>query len=154
MEGHFKTLSAIFPIILNKKQDNDNVEILLHRRKNTGYQDGKWDIAASGHVDEGETAKMAVARECKEELGIDVKIIDLSFAHLSHRISNSGGKDYYDIYFLVNKYDGIPKIMEPDKCSGLRWFNINNLPNEIIEIRKLVLDKYKNNIQYSEIIEE
>lgn len=151
MGEHFKSLSAVFPIILQKK--DEDVQILLHRRKNTGYQDGKWDIAASGHVDEGETAKMAVVRECAEELGIDVKIIDLSFVHLSHRVSNNRGKTYYDIYFVVSKYDGIPKIMEPDKCSELGWFKINDLPNEIIDVRKAVLNHYKNNVQYSEIIE-
>lgn len=47
--------------------------ILLHRRKNTGYEDGKWDIAGSGHVDEDETAQTAVIRECQEELGIEVQ---------------------------------------------------------------------------------
>lgn len=151
MGKHFKSLSAVFPIILQNK--NGNVEILLHRRKNTGYKDGKWDIAASGHVDEGETAKMAVVRECAEELGIDVKIIDLSFVHLSHRVSNSGERTYYDIYFIVNKYEGIPKIMEPDKCSELKWFEIDNIPNEIIEIRKTVINNYRNDIKYSEVIE-
>lgn len=151
MGEHFKSLSAVFPIIL--KQNDSNMEILLHRRKNTGYQDGKWDIAASGHVDEGETAKMAVVRECSEELGIDVKITDLSFAHLSHRVSNSGGRTYYDIYFVVNNYDGIPKIMEPDKCSELKWFKLNDLPNEIIDVRKIVLDNYRSNIPYSETVE-
>ncbi|MFA5522834.1 MAG: NUDIX domain-containing protein [Tissierellales bacterium] len=129
------------------------MEVLLHRRKNTGYQDGKWDISASGHVEEGETAKMAVVRECEEELGIDVKTIDLSFVHLSHRISNSGGRTYYDIYVTVNRYDGIPKIMEPDKCSELRWFKLNDLPKYIIDIRKAALDNYGIGIQYSEIIE-
>ncbi|GAA0765500.1 hypothetical protein GCM10008908_02130 [Clostridium subterminale] len=151
MGKHFKSLSAIFPIILQEK--DDTIQILLHRRKNTGYQDDKWDIAASGHVDEGETAKMAVVRECAEELGIDVKIKDLSFVHLSHRVSNTGGRTYYDIYFVVNKYHGIPKIIEPDKCSELRWFKIDDLPNEIIDIRKIVLDNYRNDIQYSEVIE-
>jgi len=151
MGKHFKSLSAIFPIILQGK--DDTIQILLHRRKNTGYQDGKWDIAASGHVDEGETAKMAVVRECAEELGIDVKIKDLSFVHLSHRVSNTGGRTYYDIYFVVNKYDGIPKVIEPDKCSELRWFKIEDLPNEIIDIRKIALDNYRNEIQYSEVIE-
>lgn len=151
MGKHFKSFSAIFPIILQEK--DDTIQILLHRRKNTGYQDGKWDIAASGHVDEGETAKMAVVRECAEELGIDVKIKNLSFVHLSHRISNTGGRTYYDIYFVVNKYHGIPKVIEPDKCSELRWFKIDDLPNEIIDIRKIALDNYRNEIQYSEVIE-
>jgi len=35
----------------------------------------------------------------------------------------------------------------------LRWFKIDDLPNEIIDIRKIALDNYKNDIQYSEVIE-
>ncbi len=43
--------------------------------------------------------------------------------------------------------------MEPDKCSELRWFRISELPNEIIDIRKVVLDNYRSTIQYNEVIE-
>jgi mutator protein MutT len=100
MGEHLMALSAIFPIILQ----NGGSEILLHRRKNTGYYDGKWDFAASGHVDFGETATMAVVRECKEELGIDVQMRDLAFVHLSHRINDKGGRTYYDLYFVVQKF--------------------------------------------------
>jgi len=149
MGKHFKTLSAIFPIIL--KDDGKTTGILLHRRKNTGYQDGKWDISASGHVDEGETAQTAVIRECKEELGIDVKIEDLAFVHLSHRLSTD--RTYYDIYFVVNKYAGEPTIMEPDKCSDLNWFDIDKLPSDMIECRAAAVQYYKDKVFYSEIIE-
>lgn len=145
---HYKSLSAIFPIILRIEQDC--TQILLHRRQNTGYEDGKWDVAGSGHVDENETARMAVARECKEELGIDVNIEDLVFAHLSHRILKD--RAYYDIYFVVNTYNGTPSIMEPDKCSELKWFDINNLPNDIIEFRRQDIQNYMNKKAYSEKI--
>lgn len=89
MGEHFRSLSAVIPIILQKK--DNNVQILLHRRKNTGYKDGKWDMAGSGHANENETetARMAVVRECAEELGIDVKITNISFAHLAHRVNYS-----------------------------------------------------------------
>ena len=148
MSEHFRTFSAIFPFIL--ETDGEKTKILLHRRQNTGYQDGKWDIAGSGHVDEGETAQSAVIRECKEELGIDVKIEDLTFIHLSHRFSK---KTYYDIYFVVNRYYGEPTIMEPYKCSELNWFDVDKLPHDIIECRKLVIQEYKNKNYYSETIE-
>ena len=49
MAEHYKTLSAVFPIIINKQN-----QILLARRANTGYMDGKWDFAGSGHIDENE----------------------------------------------------------------------------------------------------
>jgi len=61
--GHFRALSAVFPVLLKAGGDG-----LLHRRQNTGYMDGLWDFAGSGHVDGGETA-----RECREELGISVR---------------------------------------------------------------------------------
>ena len=70
MDEHFRSLSAIFPLII--KNVKNGIQILLHRRQNTGYQDGKWDIAGSGHVDEGETAQAAVIRECSEEIGLTV----------------------------------------------------------------------------------
>jgi mutator protein MutT len=149
MGEHFKALSAIFPIIL--KADGESTEILLHRRKNTGYQDGKWDISGSGHVDEGETAQSAVIRECKEELGIDVQIEDLTFVHLSHRLAPD--RTYYDIYFVVGNYVGEPSITEPDKCSDLSWFDINKLPSDMIECRAAVVQYYKDKVYYSEIIE-
>ena len=154
MSGHAKTRSAIFPFIL--KIDKSKTMILLSRRQNTGYQDGKWDIAGSGHVDENETAKAAAIRECKEELGINVKAENLSFVHLSHRLSNVGchrGRIYYDIYFAVNDYDGEPCIMESDKCAELAWFPIDNLPTEIIPCRKQDIQNYIDNVPYSEKIE-
>ena len=148
MSEPFRALSAVFPLIL--ETDGLKTRILLHRRQNTGYQDGKWDIAGSGHVDEGETAKSALSRECKEELGIIVKNEDLTFVHLSHRFSN---RIYYDIYFQVNKFNGIPAIKEPDKCSELQWFDMDLLPDDIIECRKMVIQEFKRKNYYSEIIE-
>ena len=146
MAEHYKTLSAIFPIIL--KCDGGSRKILLHKRQNTGYQDGKWDIAGSGHVDAGETARSAAARECKEELGIVVQVEDLSFAHLSHRFSTD--RVYYDIYFTVNQYSGTPSIMEPDKCSELVWFEMDDLPVDIIECRREDLQNFAKGVFYSE----
>ena len=144
----FKSLSAIFPIIL--KQEDTTTKILLHRRQNTGFQDGKLDIAGSGHVDENETAMAAVVRECKEELGITVEAKDLKFVHLQHRISD---RTYYDIYFVVTKFEGTPTIMEPEKCSQLVWCDITNLPEDMIECRKMVVHEYLKNNHYSERVE-
>lgn len=148
MDEHFQAFSAIFPVILRK--DESRVQILLHRRQNTGYQDGKWDLAGSGHVEKSETASMAVSRECREELGIDVQGKDIEFAHLSHRVGNGNGRTYYDIYFIVHKYGGTPAIMEPEKCSELKWFDLDSLPDEMIDIRRIDLNHYRNHCSYSE----
>ena len=68
---HYRSYSAVFPILLRSGPHGQ--EVLLHLRQNTGYMDGHWDFAGSGHVDENETARQAVARECQEELGITVE---------------------------------------------------------------------------------
>jgi len=142
----FKSYSAIFPIILSE----DKQKILLHLRQNTGYQDGKWDTAASGHVDAGESAKQATIRECKEEIGIDVKIEDLEFVHLTHHFSESD-RTYYHIYFIVKTYQGIPQIMEADKAADLKWFDLNDLPNTMVPCRKIAIESWKKDHKYTEI---
>jgi len=149
MSEYAHTLSAVFPLIFRKY--GHKTETLLHRRRNTGYQDGKLDIAGGGHVDEGETARMATARECGEELGIGVRTEDLTFAHLCHRFSN---RVYYDIYFVVERYEGTPAVMEPDKCSEMGWFDLDQLPEDLIECRRAVLGEYRQGRQYSERTEE
>lgn len=150
MIERFKAMSAVYPIII--KWTGSNKQILLHKRANTGYMDGMWDFAGSGHVDEGETAKQALARECMEEVGITVKTDDITFAHLSHRLGPNGSYTYYDIYFLVNHFEGTPYIAEPDKCTALEWFDISNLPEDMIDIRKMALQNYLNSVLYSEIV--
>ena len=149
MKEPFKAFSAVFPIII--KSNEAGKKILLHRRQNTGYQDGKLDIAASGHVDKNETAIEAAVRECREELGINVNTVDLTFVHLQHRFSTD--RIYYDIYFTVNNFQGKPSIMEPHKCSELIWCCFNNLPNDIINCRKIVLQEYAAKNYYSELKE-
>lgn len=149
MKEHYKTLSAVFPIIM--RTVNNKKQILLHKRENTGYMDGMWDFAASGHVDENETAKQAVIRECMEEIGINIEIDKISFAHLSHRL-NKNGRTYYDIYFLIHDFYGIPFIAEPNKCSKLEWFDIESLPPDMIQIRKSALENSFSGIYYSEVI--
>lgn len=151
MAEHYRTLSAVFPMIFRKGEGNRR-QVLLHQRANTGYMDGMWDFAGSGHVDEGETAGQAAVRECKEETGLDVDIADLSFAHLAHRVGHNGARTYYDIYFEVRRFSGIPVIAEPEKCSGMEWFDLEQLPANMIPIRKKSLENYQNAIYYSESI--
>jgi 8-oxo-dGTP pyrophosphatase MutT (NUDIX family) len=133
----YRTLSAVFPVIL--REQDGKTQVLLARRQNTGYMDGLWDCAGSGHVDEGETASQAVIRECKEELGIEVDPTGVTFAHLCHRLGLNGARTYYDLYFHVKKYTGTLRIAEPDKCSDLQWFDLLSLPADTIVLRREAL---------------
>ena len=56
-------------------------EILLQKRHNTGYMDGMWDCSVAGHVENGESMKMALLREAKEEIGIN------TYTHSRYKLS-------------------------------------------------------------------
>ncbi len=152
MTQHYKTLSAVFPIII--KTEDDKKQVLLAKRANTGYMDGMWDFAGSGHVDENETAIQAVIRELGEKIGITVEPSEVKFAHLSHRLGKNGNRTYYDIYFIVKGFLGEPIIAEPEKCSDLSWFNVDCLPSNMIPVRKSALQAYFNFEYYGEIVVE
>ena len=55
------------------------------------------------------------------------------------------------MHFLrLGKYQGVPKIMEKEKCEDLSWFNIDNLPDNTIKRIKNVL----KNMQYGIIYDD
>jgi len=119
-------------------------KILFQRRFNTGWEDGKYTVP-SGRVDKGELPKEALIRELKEELGIDVKNEDLQF------IYSNFIRDKYSIFmFKVNNWQGEPKIMEPDKCDELTWFDLENLPENILGRGKEVLADVLTGVTYRE----
>lgn len=135
-----------------------NNKILLQRRFNTGFQDGKYSLVA-GHVDRGENFTSAIVREVKEEAGIIFKPEDLQVAHVMHRDSridypqgvNEGINERIDVFFTAEKWEGNLKNMEPDKCDDLSWFDLNNLPENIIPYIRQALDCINKKIFYSEL---
>jgi len=122
-------------------------KILLLRRFNTGYEDGNYSVVA-GHLDGNETFIQAMVREAKEEADINIKPEDLKVVHVMHR--KVPNEERIDFFIMSNKWRGEPKIMEPHKCDDLRWFELDNLPDNIIPYVKQAIDCFLNNILYSE----
>ena len=132
----YKTISVVMVYLIKDSK------VLLQRRQNTGFSDGMWDSSASGHVEEGETMKEAAIRELSEEVGVTAN--DLAFMGLVHHLGEDDGLPRYLGAFRVTKHNGKPHICEPKKCSDLKWFNINNLPDNIIESRRLILESLRS----------
>ena len=147
MSQHFKTLSAVLPVVIRESGGRD--EVLLLRRANTNYMDGKWDFAGSGHVEAGETASQAACREVLEETGLTVRPEAVRFLHLSHRVKEP---TYYDIYFEIRQWTGEPAIREPEKCSAMSWFPVDDLPRDMIPNRRRAFLLARTGVAYSETL--
>lgn len=108
-----------------------DTEVLLQQRANTGYRDGYWAIAAAGHIEAGETAVEAAHREAAEELA--VTDLELEFLTAMQRTGNDLPIDErIDFFFAARSWQGEPRIVEPEKCSGLGWFALEELPDPVV----------------------
>lgn len=133
MAERYQSKIAIFLVLT--RPNHTSTEILLQERFHTGYMDGKYNVACSGHVEKGESLAMAVCREAKEEIGITIDKNDLRLVSVIHAYE----EDYLNVYFTTDTYEGIPQIMEPDKCDNLQWFPIHQLPdNTITRVRNVI----------------
>ncbi len=140
IKNRFQIVPAVYLILKNNNQ------ILMMRRFNTGYKDGFYSLPA-GHLDGNETLKDALIRETKEETGLLIEASDLKLVHVMHEssdITEPADNERIDFYFEVSKYKGEPSIIEPHKCDDMRWFNINELPDNIVDKVSVALGHIKS----------
>ena len=115
-------MRAKFPVTVHLLFFREN-QLLLLRRYNTGYEDGNYSVPA-GHLDGGETVRMAAIREAHEEVGVHIDLDDIAFATVIHRKSDdtlSGTGERVDFFVHIKNWAGELVNAEPEKCDQLRW---------------------------------
>jgi ADP-ribose pyrophosphatase YjhB (NUDIX family) len=121
-------------------------QVLLLRRCNTGYEDGKYSVPA-GHIEGGESITHAAVREAKEEVGVDIAPSALAVVGVMHRQANDERVDF----FLVPRiWTGEPTNCEPDKCEALAWFPLDALPLHTIPYVRRALENYQHGVWFEE----
>lgn len=120
--------------------------ILLARRCNTGYEDGKYSVPA-GHLEAHETIRQCCAREVKEEINLDIDPHELDLVHVMHRKQEDERIDYF---FVPKHWHGEIINNEPEKCDDLQWFPLDKLPKNIIPYIKTAIKHAQNKVIYSE----
>ncbi|MEV0353882.1 NUDIX domain-containing protein [Nonomuraea sp. NPDC050680] len=106
-----------------------NAELLLIRRRGT-YGDGMWHLP-SGKLNADESLPEPAAREGKEEVGVCIDPADLHHVHTLH-VAGSGPVPRLGVFFEARRWSGEPYNQEPDKCSVVEWFPLDDLPDEVI----------------------
>jgi 8-oxo-dGTP diphosphatase len=103
-------------------------EVLLLRRANTGYEDGKYSVIA-GHLDGDEEVVTAIIREAREEVGVTLAPEDTRVVGVMHRKSND---ERVDFFLIASQWQGAIVNAEPHKCAELVWRSLDALPENVI----------------------
>lgn len=145
----FAVVPAAYVFLLrDAAADKGGTEVLLQLRSGTGYMDDHWAAAAAGHVEKGETVLEAAAREAVEELGITEVELTPVCAMQRTRPGPRGTADAIDervdYFFTSRTWTGEPRVVEPDKSAGLRWFALDALPDPVVPHELQVLEALRS----------
>ena len=143
MEKRYLSRIGVDIFLERNNRELGKCEILLLKRKGTGYYDGYYDLPG-GHLEANEDIFDGMIREAKEEIGITIKREDMEILHIYHRYK----KGMLKFVFKTDKYNGIPINNEMDKCEKIVWIDFENLPENIVPSIKIELDNIKRGIYY------
>lgn len=104
--------------------------------------EGTWTMPG-GKVEFMEKLVDAAKRDWKEKL---VYCQRLKTICVSDDMTDTA--HYVTAGFLVNCYEGEIKAMEPETILEWKWFDIDNLPENMYKPSRVVIEKYLNNIIY------
>ncbi len=121
-------------------------KIMLSRRANTGYQDGKYSMVA-GHLEGKESVREALVREAREEAGFSLEQKGLKIIHVMHR--HDVDREYIDFFVAFNTREE-PTNLEPEKCDEIGWFPIEKLPESTIPYVRAAIEEIRKGEFYSE----
>ena len=99
---------------------------------------GDWTLPG-GELDFGETFEEGAIREVKEETGIDIEDPEVISVHNN----KNEHAHFVTLTLKVDKWEGEPKVMEPDEITKWEWFLVDHLPDPLYFPTKAALEVYK-----------
>ncbi len=125
--------------------ENDKGQILVMKRE--GNHAPYWSIPG-GKLELGETFEDGAARELKEELDIGAKDSQVIAVTNNLKTYEAEGVHFISIILVVKAYKGEPKIMEPDRCTEVRWVDPHDLPQPHFDASELGVQCYLQHVPY------
>lgn len=119
---------------------------------NPYYNGGKWNITATGHVDNGESYETAALRELSEEMGVrDLKLAYFSYYKVSKKVVAHGLLRTYNRFYKIftARADSSDLLVSPDtsEVEDYMWASLREIAN-LPKSRTLTkfLDMYSKNV--------
>ena len=121
---------------------NEKNQLLL------GYRIGKhatntWS-APGGKLDFMEDFEDGAIREAKEETNLDIKKEDVRIIAVTNDKHPKEELHYVTVHMVAKRYSGELKTMEPNKFEKWEWFDLDNLPDNLLEACRIFFSKKDN----------
>lgn len=104
-----------------------NGKFLMGQRQGS-HGEGTWSLPG-GHLEYGETPEETAAREVSEEMAVG--LANICFGAVTNDIFDEEKKHYITVWVTSDWESGEPKIMEPEKCVALGWYDFDTLPEPL-----------------------
>ena len=120
-----------------------NGKFLIGKRLNSHGENSY--ACPGGHMEFGETWEETAKREFLEETGLTVE--NPRFLGITNDIFEKDNKHYITISVIVDCPNGKPEILEPNKCSGWYWVDLDTLPKEkFVALENLLKSQFKEKL--------
>ena len=138
------------PIGINALIINENNQILLGLRAGNRGGAGTYGLVG-GKAQKGESIEQACKREIFEEVGLTVEVEDLEVINL-FTTQSTPDVMFYQIGVVVKAFKGEPQNMEPNKCDEVKFFDLDNLPENLFLGTKGNIELYLKNKFYDKSV--
>ena len=118
-------------------------KVLIGKRKSK-LGEGDYSFPG-GHLEHSELIVDCIKRETMEECGVLIK--NVKFLSVAN-IRDYPPRHYIGFGFTAELLSGEPKVMEPDKLVNWEWYDLNELPEPLFIPTKIMIDAYKNKINF------
>jgi 8-oxo-dGTP pyrophosphatase MutT (NUDIX family) len=119
------------------------------RHPGSAYAGGSWHVLA-GHC-EAEAASACLVREAYEEAGLVIESADVELVHTVHMREQPTDPPRIQLFFRALRWEGEPKLREPDKCVQWQWWNVKDLPAPIVPYTRAAIEGIRAGRVYTEL---
>lgn len=120
-------------------------KVLLQKRK--GAHGAGSYCGPGGHLEHAESFEDCIRRETKEEAGIEID--NIKFLCLTN-FKDHLPKHYVDIGLVADYKSGEPQVLEPDKCEGWDWYDLDNLPSPLFGVVGNYIEAYRGGSNFND----
>lgn len=129
--------------------ERDGQVLLGLRHPDSAYAGGSWHVLA-GHC-EAEAASACLVREADEEAELVIESTDVELIHTVHMREQPTDPPRVQLFFRALRWEGEPKLREPDKCVSWRWWNVKDLPEPIVPYTRAAIEGIQAGRTYTEL---